>query len=111
MPIYAAILLLVLGALAGGLAVWLLMARQLRAISATDAKRAESIIRLSHDVRGAVTPALLMAERLELNPDPAVKQAATVIAAAMDRTTEIAKAASADARATSAVVKGDPRRR
>jgi signal transduction histidine kinase len=106
-----AVILFVLGAAAGGLGVWLMMARRLRADHAADARRAEIIIRLSHDIRGAVTPALLMAERLETNSDPAVKQAATIIATAMDRTTEIAKAASTEARATGVVAKGNPRRR
>lgn len=108
MPLPAAILLVVLGAAAGGFGVWLVMARQLRA---ADTKWAESIIRLAHDIRGAVTPALLMAERLEMSSDPAVKQAAAIIATAMDRTTEIAKAASTEARATGAVAKVDPRGR
>ncbi len=52
-----------------------------------------------------------MAERLEMSSDPAVKQAAAIIATAMDRTTEIAKAASTEARATGAVAKVDPRGR
>jgi len=106
-----AVILFVLGALAGGLGVWVVMTRQLRAARASDIHRAESIIKLSHDIRGAVTPALLMAERLEMNADPAVKQAATVIATAMDRTTEIAQAASAEARSAGSVAKAEMRSR
>ena len=101
MPIGYAILFFLLGLVAGGLAVWLVMARQRRATRARDAEWAQLIIKLSHDIRGAVTPALLMAERLEMNADPAVKQAAGVVAEAMERTTELAKKASAQARASS----------
>ena len=68
------ILSVVLGVAAGGLAVWLVMARQVAAARTRDAQWAQLIIKLSHDIRGAVTPALLMAERLEMHSDAAVKQ-------------------------------------
>jgi signal transduction histidine kinase len=106
-----AVILFVLGALAGGFGVWLVLGRRLHAARAGDAQWAEGIIKLSHDIRGAVTPALLMAERLEMNADPAVQQAASIIAQAMDRTSEIAKAASAEARARAGVAKEPARSR
>jgi signal transduction histidine kinase len=111
MAIWYAIPFLVLGAVGGGLAGWLAMVRQMRAAHARDARLAQLVIKFSHDIRGAVTPALLMAERLEMNADPAVKQAAAVVASAMERTAEIAKAASAEARATGGVAKGERRGR
>jgi hypothetical protein len=111
MAILDAILLIMLGVVAGGLAAWLAMARQVRVARARDAQWTQLIIKLSHDIRGAVTPALLMAERLEMNADPGVKQAAAVVASAMERTAEIAKAASAEARATGGVAKGERRGR
>ena len=111
MAIWDAVLLVVLGVIVGGLAVWLVMARQVRAARARDEQWAQLIVKLSHDIRGAVTPALLLAERLEMNADPAIKQAATVVSSAMERTTELAKAASTEARATAGVAKGERRGR
>ena len=111
MPIQYEILFIVVGLVAGGLAVWLVMAPQVRAAHTRDARLAQLVIKFSHDIRGAVTPALLMAERLEMNADPAVKQAAVVIAEAMERTTEIAKAASAEARSIGGVAKDAQRGR
>jgi signal transduction histidine kinase len=92
-------LVAVLGAALGGGFVWLLMARQLRTARRQAAEQSEAIRKLAHDVRGAVTPALLMTERLESNPDPAVRLAAGVVAKAMDRAADVAKAAAAQARA------------
>jgi hypothetical protein len=91
--------LVVLGALLGGVLAWLLMARQLRAARREVARQSTAVRTLAHDVRGAVTPALLMTERLETNADPAVRLAAGVVAKAMDRVADLAKAASAEARA------------
>lgn len=62
------------------------------------AELADIVRRASHDLRGAVSPAMLMAERLETHPDPEVRTAAAVVAEALDR-------ASAISRATSAAVK------
>ncbi len=62
------------------------------------AELVEIVRRASHDLRGAVSPALLMAERLEAHADPEVRTAAAVVAEALDR-------ASAISRATSAAVK------
>jgi hypothetical protein len=98
MTILDAFLFGVPGAALGGLLVWLLMAGQLRAARRGAAEQSEAVRKLAHDVRGAVTPALLMTERLETNPDPAVRLAAGVVAKAMDRAADVAKAAAAQAR-------------
>jgi hypothetical protein len=92
--------LLASGAALGGLAACLFMMRQLRAARSRAAEQAERMIKLAHDIRGAVTPALLMTERLEQTDDPAVRRAAAIVAGAIERTSELAKAASADARAS-----------
>jgi hypothetical protein len=86
--------------------VWLALARQLRAERQRAVEQSQAVIKLSHDVRGAVTPALLMTERLESNADPAVRLAAGVVAKAMDRAAELAKLAAAEARGVAA----EPRR-
>ncbi|MCW3474822.1 ATP-binding protein [Limobrevibacterium gyesilva] len=86
--------MLVIGAVAGAAAAWLLAQRGLRSAQARETELAAALSRLGHDLRGALSPALLMAERLEANADPAVKQAGTVVAQAMDRAASLAKAAS-----------------
>lgn len=48
-----------------------------------------AVAKVSHDLRGTLAPALLAAERLESDPDPAVRQTGTVLMRAIDRTTEI----------------------
>ena len=62
------------------------------------AELAETVRRASHDLRGAVSPALLMVERLEAHPDPEVRTAAAVVAEALDRATAISRATSAAAK-------------
>ena len=56
------------------------------------------VSRASHDLRGAVSPALLMVERLETHRDADVRQAATVIAVALERAATISRATSAAVR-------------
>jgi signal transduction histidine kinase len=106
MTIRDGLFLIVLGAALGGVLVWLVLARQLRTAQRRATEQSEAVIKLSHDVRGAVTPALLMTERLETNADPAVRLAAGVVAKAMDRAADLAKAAAAQARG----VASEPRR-
>jgi len=53
------------------------------------------VTRACHDLRGAVSPALLMVERLESHGDENVRHAAGVIAEALDRTAKISRATSA----------------
>jgi hypothetical protein len=40
---------------------------------------------LRHDIRGALTPAALIADRLQNNSDPAIQRAASRIAAVVER--------------------------
>ena len=49
------------------------------------AGRAEQQRRLRHDLRGALSPALLMADRLLTHADPAVKRAGEIMVKSVDR--------------------------
>jgi signal transduction histidine kinase len=49
------------------------------------------VAKVSHDLRGILTPALLVAERLELNPDPKVKRAGETLVLAVDRATDLVR--------------------
>jgi hypothetical protein len=40
---------------------------------------------LRHDLRGAVTPVALLADRLKMNGDPAVQRSASMIATVVER--------------------------
>jgi hypothetical protein len=89
--VLTAILALIVGVVLGGLAMLL----PLRTARAREQALAVAIRKLGHDLRGAVSPAMLMAERLEQNADPAIRQAGTIITQAMDRAADLSKAASA----------------
>jgi hypothetical protein len=89
---------LLLGFGLGGMAVWF-NRRNAEALAQTKVgELAMSVSRLTHDLRGALSPALLMAERLERHDDPAVRQAAEVVAKAMDRAATMCREASAAAK-------------
>jgi signal transduction histidine kinase len=47
--------------------------------------------KVSHDLRGILTPALLTAERLQLNADPKVQRAGETLAQAVDRATDLVR--------------------
>ena len=49
------------------------------------------VAKVSHDLRGILTPALLTAERLQLNADPRVQRAGEVLAQAVDRATDLVR--------------------
>jgi signal transduction histidine kinase len=49
------------------------------------------VAKVSHDLRGILTPALLIAERLQLNPDPKVRRAGETLAQAVDRATDLVR--------------------
>jgi signal transduction histidine kinase len=49
------------------------------------------VAKVSHDLRGILTPALLTAERLQLNRDPRVQRAGEVLAQAVDRATDLVR--------------------
>ena len=51
--------------------------------------------KLGHDLRGILSPAMMVAERLEDNPDPAISSAGTMILEALDRAVEMIAKASA----------------
>jgi signal transduction histidine kinase len=47
--------------------------------------------RASHDLRGILSPALLTAERLQMNEDPKISRAGDVLVRAVDRATELVR--------------------
>jgi signal transduction histidine kinase len=49
------------------------------------------VAKVSHDLRGILTPALLTAERLELNADPRVRHAGEVLVKAVDRAADLVR--------------------
>jgi signal transduction histidine kinase len=49
------------------------------------------VAKVSHDLRGILTPALLSAERLQNHPDPRVQRAGGVLAQAVDRATDLVR--------------------
>jgi signal transduction histidine kinase len=49
------------------------------------------VAKVSHDLRGILTPALLSAERLQMNADPRVRRAGEVLAQAVDRATDLVR--------------------
>ena len=56
-----------------------------------DSGLAAIVSRAGHDLRGAIAPAVLIAETLESHADPAVRRAATIIAEALDRAATISR--------------------
>jgi len=49
------------------------------------------VAKVSHDLRGILTPALLTAERLQLNADPRVQRSGEILAQAVDRATDLVR--------------------
>jgi len=49
------------------------------------------VAKVSHDLRGILTPALLTAERLQMNADPKVQRAGETLANAVDRATDLVR--------------------
>ena len=49
--------------------------------------------KVSHDLRGILTPALLTAERLQINADPKVQRAGELLVQAVDRASELVRRA------------------
>jgi signal transduction histidine kinase len=50
-----------------------------------------AVAKVSHDLRGALSPALLAAERLQANADPAIQRTGDVLAGAVDRATALVR--------------------
>lgn len=70
------------------------MQRELRAALWRNARLAAlgaTVAKVSHDLRGILSPALLTAERLQSNPDPAVRRAGDSLARIVDRATSLVK--------------------
>ena len=82
----------------GGFAVWFTRRQAEDTAHGRADELAVIVSKLTHDVRGALSPALLMAERLENHADPAVRQAATTITKSMDRAAAICRDTSAAAK-------------
>ncbi len=51
--------------------------------------RAEQQRRLRHDLRGALSPAMLIADRLVSHADPAVKRSGDILLRSVERATEM----------------------
>ncbi len=50
---------------------------------------ANALGRISHDLRGILSPALLAAERLHVSPEPSVRRVGEIVIRAVDRATEL----------------------
>ncbi len=88
----APVLAAMLGLLAGAGIAAALLRRRHHAHRATQGK---TLRVLSHDLRGALSPGVLMAERLESHADPQVRQSAQIISLALDRAASLTKSLSA----------------
>ncbi len=45
----------------------------------------QTLRKLGHDLRGLLSPAMMVAERLQKNPDPAIQKSGTLILESLDR--------------------------
>lgn len=88
MPLAAALALALLALLAGAALGHLPMRRHRRAAAEAAARIAASegtLSRLRHDIRGALSPALLCADRLTMSKDPATIRSAEIVVGAIER--------------------------
>jgi signal transduction histidine kinase len=83
----------IVGAAIGAVLVWLTLRPRLAQAAAAAETMAALLSTFSHDVRGALSAGVLMAERLQHNPDPAVREAAAILMSSMDRAAEAARVA------------------
>ncbi len=70
------------------------MQRELRAALWRNARLAAlgtAVAKISHDLRGILSPALLTAERLQMNQDPAIKRAGDTLVRAVERATDLVR--------------------
>ena len=77
------------------------MQRELRAALWRNARLAalgSAVAKISHDLRGILSPALLAAERLQMSDDPATKRAGDTLVRAVERATELVRQTVAFAR-------------
>jgi signal transduction histidine kinase len=87
MPVLIAILAALV---AGGAVAWVLLPKLLR-LQRQQRAMAKALGRLGHDLRGALAPALLLAERLETHQDNSVRQASQILMQTIDRAASLAK--------------------
>lgn len=66
--------------------------------SRIDAIEAQAAI-LRHDLRGALSPALMVSDRLTSNPDPAVRRAGEAVVRSVERATALLSAAKSEPKA------------
>jgi signal transduction histidine kinase len=70
------------------------MQRELRAALWRNARLAAlgaAVAKVSHDLRGILSPALLTAERLQMSKEPSVKRAGDVLVRAVERATDLVR--------------------
>ena len=70
------------------------MQRELRAALWRNARLAAlgtAVAKISHDLRGILSPALLTAERLQMSQDPSIKRAGDTLVRAVERATELVR--------------------
>ncbi len=70
------------------------MQQELRAALWRNARLAAlgtAVAKISHDLRGILSPALLTAERLQMNQEPSIKRAGDTLVRAVERATELVR--------------------
>ena len=87
MPVLIAILAALV---AGGAVAGMLLPKLLR-LQRQEKAMAKALGKLGHDLRGALSPGLLLAERLEMHEDSSVRQAGQILMQAMERAASLAK--------------------
>ena len=92
--VLSAAILLTAGFLVGATIMWILR-RTPPVPDDRAASMAIAIRRLTHDIRGALSPALLAAERLERHDDPAARESAAVIIRTLQRVASLCRETSA----------------
>jgi hypothetical protein len=85
------VLIAILAALAASGAVAGMLLPRLLRLRRREKAMAKALARLAHDLRGALAPGLLLAERLEMHQDSSVRQAGQVLMQAMERAASLAK--------------------
>jgi hypothetical protein len=88
MPLAAALALALLALLVGAAIGHLTMRRHRDAAAQANARVEASeaaLAKLRHDIRGALSPALLSADRLTMSEDPATARAASLVVDAIER--------------------------
>jgi signal transduction histidine kinase len=90
-PILIPIIVL-LAAVAGALGASVSLRRRQRR---RDARLAEGLSQTVHDLRGALSPAMLIAERLATHEEPVVRRGAETVLEALERGTTLVKSVAA----------------